>query len=254
MVDVTAMVEWTGPDLVQAAILGSLIILKRTMQKRDTLGKVSAKSLAEVFRCGECLHFKQHAHSSKEKPCSQEGVKAVGIAPKCFTPDVSRLATNSDQFLHVASMFQSFSYKERRILLGLLRATKKKGFNVGDKVYFKVGKDYISNYLSGYVMGYSSAGELMLIGSPDAKTRGSAFVAYLKNDESSFLTDSAWKKKRKELRESNKIHDPLNRTIKKSSVVDNYEPPTIDSVPSSWYTKEKEVKKKKKGKLSFDIS
>jgi hypothetical protein len=46
-----------------------------------------------------------------------------------------------------------------------------------------------------------------------------------------FLTATQWKAKRASLREQNLIFDPSNRVIKRASVVDNYEPPTIDAAP-----------------------
>jgi hypothetical protein len=224
------------------------------MLKKDTLGTASAKSLDEVFKCGECVHFKQHAHSSRQQVCSKEGVRAVGIAPKCFTPDVTVIAQNSDHFVQVAAMFQAFSPKQKRIFLALLRSSKKKPYNMGTKLYFKVGKDFISNYLCGYVAGYTSSGELMLIGSPDRKTRGTSFVSYLSPSGEGLLTYSEWKTKRQVLKEHNLVHDPANRVIKRASVVDDYEPPTIDNAPSSWYDKKAPVKRRKTDALSFQIS
>lgn len=226
------------------------------MIKKDTLGKTSAKVLEDAFKCGECLHFKQHAHSGKGKPCVELGVRAVGIAPRtCFTPDVTKLAKNSDQFVQVASMFQAFTPQERRILMALMRNQRaRKTHQVGDALYFCVGADYVSNYLKAYVMGHSSSGELLLIGSPDNRKRGQSFTAYLR-DSDTLLTVKQWKVKREQLKGQNKIFDPKNRMIKKSSITDNYEPPTIDSVPSSWYDKKEPAKKRRRTDgLSFNVS
>lgn len=200
------------------------------MLKRDTLGKASARSLNEAFKCGECLHYKNHSHSSREKVCAEEGVKPFGIAPKCFTPNVTALAQNSDQFVQIATMFESFTPKQCRLLLAVLRGSKNMNRKIkfGTKLYFKIGKDYISNYVCGYAVAYTSSGELVLMGSPDVKTRGSSFTAYFKGNEG-LLTHSEWLLKRKELIQKNLLFDPDNRIVKKSSVKDDYIPPTIDS-------------------------
>jgi hypothetical protein len=223
------------------------------MLKKNVLGNASSKSLDEAFRCSECLHFRQHAHSAKEKPCNELGVRGVGLAPKCFTPDITALFTNTDQFVQLAAMFQGTTHKQRRILLGMFRAQKKKQFPIGTKLYFKVGKDFISNYLVAYSAGYTSSGELMLIGSPDRKTRGSRFTSYLTSDEG-LLSSTEWKKKREDLRAKGLIFDPSNRIIKKTDVSDQYEPPSIDAVPQDWYDKKDAKKRKKTDPLEFTIT
>lgn len=224
------------------------------MLKKEVLGNASAKSLKDAYKCGECLHFKEHAHSTRQRPCQEEGVTANGIAPKCFTPNVKKIAGNSDLLVQVATIFQSFTPAERRILKAVLSQTKKRTYQFGDKLYFKVGKDYVSNYLAAYCLGYTSSGELMLAGSPDTKTRGSSFTSFLAPESEDLLTPQQWKAKRQKLRQENKIFDPSNRVIKRASVIDDYEPPTIDNVPSSWYSKEERVVRRKKSDgLSFNV-
>jgi hypothetical protein len=227
------------------------------MLKKNTLGKASAKSLSEAFKCGECLHFRKHPHSSKQEVCSELGVRAVGVAPSCFTPDITKIAKNADEFVHVVSLFQSFSYQERRILLGLLRTkTRKTQHLLGTKLYFKVGRDYISNYLCGYVAGYTSSGELMLMGSP-VKKRGQSFLSFLGKDAEDLMTHKEWLLKRKELREHNKVVDPTNQVIKRTEASkDKWEPPTIDNAPAEWHDRiERKFKKsKRKDTLEFMVS
>jgi len=223
------------------------------MLKKNVLGTASAKSLDEAFKCGECLHFKKHAHSAKGgKPCVELGIKVFALAPKCFTPDITALCTNTDQFVQVAALFQSTTHKQRRILLGMFRNQKKKQFPIGTKLYFNVGKEYLSNFLVAYSAGYTSSGELMLIGSPNVKTRGSSFTSFLKSDEG-LLTPTEWKKKRTDLKERGLIFDPANRIIKKASIVDDYEPPSIDAVPAEWYDKTVKKPRRKTDPLEFTI-
>ncbi len=90
------------------------------------------------------------------------------------------------------------------------------------------------------------------MGSPDRKTRGTSFVTYLSSTDG-LLLFSEWKVKRAELKAANHVYDPLNKIIKKSSVVDDYEPLTIDSVPRDYYDKQK-PKRIRKDTYEFQVS
>lgn len=225
------------------------------MLKKDTLGKASSKSLAEAFRCGDCLHFKQHSHTEKQKLCKDEGIKAFAPAPKCFTPDVTQVAQNTDAFAQVAILMNNFTSKQQRILLGLLRSPKKKQFQLGTKVYFlAMGKDYISNYLAGYAAGYTSSGQLMLLGSPDRNTRGKSFTMYCDSTDH-LLLPAQWKFKKRELIAAGKKYDPVPLFGKKIKLTDQDEPPTIDSAPPEWHDKLKKRRKTSKARSNtFKIS
>ena len=206
------------------------------MLKKNVLGAASAKSLEDAFRCGECLHFSQSCHPHRDQVCSKLGVKHFGIAPQCFTADVTKIISNAEQFVVLASLFNSYSASQKRILLGMLRGNKTtkgiKTLKFGTKVYLKTGKDVISSYYCGYVVGYTSSGELILTGNADRKSAGSAFFAYLKTQEG-LLTSMEWKKKRAELYAKGQFDDTKNS--RKQSLHDkylDYEVPTIDSNPS----------------------
>ena len=218
------------------------------MLKKDVLGKASAKSLQEAFKCGECLHHKQKAHggSGRDKPCKGLGIKAVAIAPSCFTPDVTRIAKNSDQFVQLASLVNSYTPSELRIMLAVVRGAtnKKRQFRFGQKLYFKFGRDYLNNYLCGYVMGYTSSSEIIVSGSPDRKTRGDSLLAYFMDDDG-LMTGPQFKVKRKELQDANKFEDPKNQVIPRGSVLDNYEPPSIDDRNAAMW-KENAPKKRRR--------
>jgi hypothetical protein len=203
----------------------------------------SRLNLQESLRCGECLHHKQSKHPSHKELCSKEGIKAFAIAPKCFTPDVTQLAGNSDAFIQVASLFQSYSHKQRRILLAMLRKKPaKEKMILGTKVIFHaMGKDYISNYLSGYVMGYTSTGELIIGGSPDQKSRGRMYFAYM-TDTDTLLDASQWRKKKAELKANGRVYDPSSVMTKRNT--DNDDPPTIDSAPKAWHDKQERKAKR----------
>lgn len=224
------------------------------MLKRDTLDKASARALSDSFKCGECLHFRQHSHTDKQKLCKDLGVKAFAVAPKCFTPDVTKIAKNTDVLAQVAVIMGSFSRQEQRILCGLLRSKKKKEFHFGTKLYFRAfGKDYVSNYLSGYVAGYTSSGQLILMGSPDVKSRGRSYTMYCESTDH-LLTLSQWKQKKRELIASGKKIDPKPLFDKRTKLTDNDEPPTIDSAPKEWKEKTSKGKKKSKSSNVFKIS
>ena len=216
--------------------------------KKDTLGNISSKSLEEAFKCGECLHHQKHAHPSMQEVCHKKGIKAFAVAPKCFTPDVTQIANNSDTFVQLAAIFSEYTPKQKRILLAVLRQKKSKQFrdlSFGIKVYFHgLGKDYISNYLSGYVMGTTSSGELIITGSPDKNTRGRSYMAYM-HDADSLMTARQWKVKKAELKAAGRILDPNSRIIPKTSTAVN-EPVTIDSAPAAWHDKEEKKQKRRR--------
>ncbi|QRE00125.1 hypothetical protein [Burkholderia phage BCSR5] len=229
------------------------------MQKKDVVGgKVSSKSMKEAFKCSECLHFKKHAHSDHDEVCSKEGVRGFAIAPKCFTPDVTQIAGNTDQFVQLAMLLDSYTPKQQRILLGVLRGarkSKKKALSFGTKVYFLMhGKEYISNYFFAYVMGYSSKGEMMLTGSPDVKSRGASFF-YFAKDPDGLLTESQWKVKRKALFAAGKINDPDTRKFKvKVDDAADHKVPSIDDAPASWHDKKDTKKRRRNDPLEFAIT
>ena len=210
------------------------------MLKRDTLGTASAKSLGEAFKCGECLHHTQTCHPAREQVCSKLGVRAFAIAPKCFTPDVTKVIQNAEQFAVLSSLFNSYSVQQRRIMIGILRGAKtkesgtkngKKHFKFGTKLYLRLGKDVIANYRCGYVVGYTSSGELILAGSADRKSAGSTFFAYLKTSEG-LLTHKEWEAKKKQLIAENKLNDmKLAATPAHLDKYLSYEVPTIDTSP-----------------------
>ncbi len=211
------------------------------MLKKDGLKGAAEAVSTDVSRCGDCLHHRGHAHSEKKTVCEREGVLPVAIAPlECFTPNASLLTGNVDQLTQLLSIFATYDAKQRQALVELLKQR-----DIGETFYFRIGEDYISNYLRGIVVGRTSSGELMLIGSPSEKTVGSAFVSYLIDSEG-LLNFAQWEVKRAELFDKNRVIDPSNTKIKRSTVADNYVPPTIDMTPEMLEAAASEKKKKKK--------
>ncbi len=219
------------------------------MQKKDTLRKSVAATMEEAFKCGECIHYSAHPLKGNREPCKRLGIRHFASAPKCFTPDVSKLSTSSDQLLQVIALFNNFSHSQRRILIGLLRGRKRR-LSLGQRVFFKaVGGDYLSNYLSGYVLGYTKAGEVIIGGDPDKTRRGSSYTAILSETDALF-TEETWAKQRKLLVSKNRVEDPKQplRKFPKRVDLETYEPVTIDTAPASWYSREEEAPAKKKRK------
>jgi hypothetical protein len=207
----------------------------KQMLKKDGTKNVTRASAEEAFKCAECLHFKQSPHRTNKEVCSKLGVRQFALAPKCFTPDYTRIVQNSDELVMLSILFGSKTPQQRKIMLGMLRAkpTGKK-FRMGTKLYLKSStREYISNYLCGYVVGYTSGNEIVIAGSPDLKSRGKMFFTYLRS-ESGLITQKEWEIKFKELRAKGRISDPLlskRRDITAKVEQDEYEVPTIDKAP-----------------------
>lgn len=227
--------------------------------KKETLGNLSASSLSEVYKCSECLHFTKHAHPAFKTVCKERAIKGVANAPKCFSPDVSILAGNSDSFVQLATLMGDYTPRQKRILIAVLKQkpTSKKRFSrklpFGTKMFFLgMGADYISNYLSGYVLGFTSSGELILTGSPERNSRGRSYMAYMTDDDN-LLTAAEWKKKKRDLKARGREIDPKTLTLPKST--DHGEAPTIDNAPKDWYAKQEKKKKKIKDLTEvYDVS
>jgi hypothetical protein len=217
--------------------------------KKESLGNLSSASLSESYKCSECLHHMKHAHPQFREVCKKRGIKGIAVAPKCFTPDVSIIASNSDSFVQLAALLNEYTPREKRILIALMKQKpiSKKRFSrpvvFGMKMFFLgMGADYISNYLAGYVMGLTSTGELIITGSPEQNTRGKSFMAYMTDDDN-LMTPLEWKRKKTELKAKGRVFDPKTKELPRQ--IDTEAPPTIDSAPAAWHDKqEKKIKKK----------
>lgn len=219
------------------------------MQKKDVIesGRTSNRNLKTSFKCGDCLHFRKQAHRTKDAVCESSGIRRFAIAPSCFTPDVTQVVMTSEMMAGLASMYQKFSAGQRRILMSMLAANPKRGqLAFGTKVYFRAaGRDYLSNYLSGFVLGYSSGGELLVSGEPDRNRRGNNYLATFV-DRESVLTEEQYVKHRAALIEAGKDLDPDKPLLefKTRDILEDYEPPTIDNAPKEWRAKKKKRKKR----------
>ncbi len=207
------------------------------MKKESVIdtGALSSKNLRQMFKCGECLHHKCKPHRDKEDLCVNQGIRGTALAPKCFTPNVTEIAQDEDQMVQLAYLWETLTYKQRRILLGMLMSKPKgRKLKLGTKVFFHAfGKEFLSNYLAGYVMGYASNGELIISGSPDKNARGQTYLAYVK--DTSVMTAKEFKPVKSRLLEQQKITDPSQPLVKIKKVEIDYEPPTMESAPDHWH-------------------
>jgi len=218
------------------------------MLKKDGLEKQTRLSIEEGFKCNECLHFKQFAHPSNKEVCSKLGIRTFALAPRCFTPDYTKVSSNLDDFVALASLFHDKTPQQRRIILGMLRQkSKSHKLPIGAAVFMNVrGREYISNYVMAFVVGYTSAGQVVLAGSSN-NHRGRTFFAYLRNDQN-LLTPELWAKKFRELKLKGRVNDPkdqFRRDITAKVAADEYEVPTIDSLPPEERAKLKQKKSRR---------
>lgn len=190
-------------------------------------------------KCLDCLYFKNNKHPSRNFPCSQEGVKAHAIAPQCFFPDVTQVASTIHQFALFATSLNHWSNKQKRIAIHLLNnASKcnKKQLQFGSKVYLvHNGRgEYVSDYLSAYVLGYQR-NYVVLAGSSDLHTMGRGFIAMV--SPSSVISFTEWQKRKKRMKEEGKLNNPDRHYVRRVTSFDSYEPPTIDQAPKEWKAK-----------------
>lgn len=228
------------------------------MQKKDILESAAPtnKNFADHLRCGDCLHHKVSAHSQKGELCSKMGINPKGLAPRCFTPDVTQLGLNGDQMASLTALLQGRTSKSRRILMAVLGTkTKNKDFPLGTKIYWRpLGGDYVSNYVSGFVLISSTDGSLVVSGDPDRLKRGGQpYTATIRSTED-ILDYAGWKEHRDLLIQRNRIQDPNTKAMPKRVRVNNdYEPPTLDTAPTHWFNKTEESRRRRVREVTEDL-
>jgi hypothetical protein len=188
----------------------------------------------EPLTCGMCLHFKSSAHRGKDDLCSKLGVRAFQPAPRCFTPDITKVIKSTDNFVALLTLLGEYSLRDLRILQAYLRSGVPDGFALGEEVYLNLRqREYVANYVRGFIVGRTSSGEIIIAGDPSNKTKGKIFFAYLKAS-TSILRAKEWRVTYRQLVERGRIEDPkvvgvpgITHEVKE----DNYEVPTIDNAP-----------------------
>lgn len=196
-------------------------------------------STPEKLKCSDCLHYRQTAHPNKVGLCVSS-VKAHDPAPRCFTPDYTKALASTEELRQLVALVNNKTPQQLRILRAILLLGKK---NIGQRFYFALGEDYLSNYVKAYFVGKTSSGDLVFASTPPGvETR--VFFSYLL-DSSNLLTPAQFKKKRTALMRDGRAVDPSAKLSKKLRLEiedDAYEIPTIDNAPKE---QKKKVKKQK---------
>jgi len=222
--------------------------------------------LAVHFKCGDCIHFEKYP--KYEKVCSKLGVERHANAPICFSPNIFKLQPlPSDVLNQIGLLFKDFTTSQARILFALLKTKKtfaRLGLAFGMPVYICLGPDYLSNYYRAYVIGASVYGDRVVYVTSDLNRRQVSKATIMALLPDSIFTVSKFKRKRKVLGKKGRLVDPgssfIMRGVKKKEVTIEYEPPTMETVPASWFDKfskqvgssKKKIKNLKKG-LEFKI-
>lgn len=222
-------------------------------EKRDTHVSLSAKESLLNLRCGDCLHFKGSAHPAIGTACSLLGVKAYAAAPSCYTANVSVFRkTGVSVFASLASIISTFSPQQSRVLMGLLKSAgslEKFGFTFAQKVYFRIGEDYLDNYFSGHVLGVGVDNNISLVGLSYFSSSKMQVIASV--FKSSILSVEEFKARKKKLIDSGRLYAP--RLPKKNDLKQgvDYEPPTIETSQELLEQLAAKTRKsmKKKGKI-----
>lgn len=209
-----------------------------------------------VLRCGDCMHLKGTKHPSFNERCAERGVKTGAVAPPCYTPNVTVFRRHSlDTFRILAAVIRSFSPQESRVLMGILHKSnrlEKFGFNFLDKVYFRLGDEYLNNFYSGYVLAVGIERTLLIIGAKQLENKR-PMIAHLEAD--SVYSVDKFRRVKKRLVENGLLNDPETRRLKLPRTVDvDYEPPTIDSAQTLLQEKAVADPRKPKGRVKHEVT
>ena len=164
------------------------------------------------------------------EPCDKRGVKTYAAAPSCYTANVSVFRKVDPQiFGHLATIISHFSPQQSRILMGLLKSAgslEKHDLTFLEKVYFRLGEDYLDSYYSGFVLGVGLNNTLMIVGSSFLTGIKHPIIAHL--DPTSVLNVEGFRKKQKNLIRHGLMYVPRKPHRNDVTVV-NYTPPSIET-------------------------
>jgi hypothetical protein len=218
--------------------------------------KDSSNRVSLGLKCGECMHLTGVA--TFEKPCAQLGKTSFAEACPSFTPDMRILAVvKKKHHSTLAEIFKELSQPQLRLLGYACRnadLVKKSGFELGEEVVFSLGQDYLECYVRGYVIGADRAATQVYISSDfEGLNGGSCLITLLRP---SVMKMADFLKHRAELISKGRIAEPKPSTgsVKRTTLQclrmspdarallrkqlktkpDEYTPPSLDTVPSSW--------------------
>ena len=232
--------------------------------------KSTTRKLRIGMKCGDCLHYTKI--SKFEDVCCKLGVSKKTNAPDCFHPDYYRLSSNKtpEKVNDIAKVVSSLRPAQLRILAFTLTKTanhlKNFGFYFGQRVYFTLGRDYLSHYFKGYVIGVNTENNTLIVTARLNKDNHSTVGQFIAD---SLYSSKDFKKKKKSLMDKGRLVMPntdkkylsklpigeligadgsLPKFEEKKTDFD-YEPPTLDCAPKEWFDKSQKKEKRKSKKV-----
>lgn len=190
------------------------------------------------------MHWGASKHPSKDRLCKDLGVIKQANAPVCFTPNVHAVKwVDSQAFHQMSSLISGFSASESRIFISMFRQQariKRAGFSFLDRVYIRVGSNYLANYFAGHILGVAPEGELLIVGSDFLARQKNAVVLQIL--PSSILTEEQFQVEKDRLISSGRIDAERPRNSQ-PTVHSDYEAPTIETSPELLESLAKKAKK-----------
>ena len=199
--------------------------------KKDTTETAVAASRSNItLRCGDCLHHKGTSHPAIGQRCNDRGVKTYAAAPNCYTANVEVFKKVAPEtFNTLAGIISHFTPQQSRVFMGLLKSAgslEKHNYTFLQKVYFRIGEDYLDTYYAGYVLGSGINQNLMIVGSTLFTGVKHPVVAHL--DSGSVYSVETFAKKKKALLAHGRLYVPRKPHRNEVTVV-NYTPPNIET-------------------------
>ena len=210
------------------------------------------------LKCSECLHFTRGPRRF-ERLCVQLGVEPFSPACDQFSPDQTVLAQVSlDHMRELATIANSLTQAQMRLFAYTFRNfdfIRKTGYTYGEDLVFSLdGRDFLDCYFRGVLIGASKDGRVCYLSSRlENLNKTNCFLSLPKT---AVMNLEAFGKHRRKLIDKHKLQAPLpNKMSNKKSLLqlltlsqdqikllrkqleekpETYDPPSIDSVPTSW--------------------
>ncbi len=201
------------------------------INKKDTTEDAAGSRSNLVLRCGDCMHHKGTPHPMYGHPCNSLGTKSYAAAPNCYTANVTVFRRVSPEvFSQLASITSSFTPQQSRVMMGLFKSAgtlEKVGYRIFDKVYYRLGEDYLDNYYSGYVLGVGMDNNLMIVGASFFTRVKHPMIAHLSS--TTVFSTEEFRKKVKSLRKRGLLYVPRKPHKHENVKESDYVPPGIET-------------------------
>jgi hypothetical protein len=178
--------------------------------------KSSDRKHGTELRCGDCIHFKTGpAHPAYAGLCRDHGKKVYSPICDYFAPDVTALKSVTEGALvKLSELVTECNSQQCRILSHvLMRRTwfDNAGLTFGQKLYFVVGDNYLSNIVHGRLVSVTRDGEqVILVSTMEGLQKQQATARLYRN---SVLTEQQYNKLRVALIKADRVFDPGSRNI-----------------------------------------